>query len=579
MQRRLPPANRCDGFSTFLSPGDDGRVVRDPAMFPPSPRASRRIARVEFRRTVRRLGSNTTQVVLLAVAALFFLALSAGAAVGAYAGGVALRTGGTGVPEFLGGGLVPGARGALGIAWLGLTGLVAARTVGAKGDVDDHEGLLLATDTGNVVGGFVALEATYYLAWGGVPLALVVAGLALGARAPLLLVTGAAVVPALLAAAVPLGFAIGLVVRHLAVTFEPIARHRRVLGLAAFLAYVGLLVTGRLGNAFALLFEPAQALPPGWLADLLLLGLPAAAPSPLRAGVAVLACGGLLAASLAAGTRVARVHWFADPHDPADEDEPGTTASRFGTGGSLAGLVARPTRAIATATLLRARRAPLTMIYVLWPLFGAVSAIQDVVQSGDVPTTLPYYMLLYLAWAVGAGLTLNPLGNLSAALPATLVSRASGRSFVAGHVLAGSLVGVPVAALVVGATAVASPLSLPVAAAVTAASVVAVVGACTLATGVGTLFPRFGTVQVAGDREAHAPSKLAMAVYSLVLVLGVAAGIGGSWAAGLATASDAVGVPAELLVGVAAGVVLVSLAVPVVAAVYAVRRFDGYRLD
>lgn len=515
---------------------------------------------------------------MLAVAGLLFLAVSLAGAVGAYVAGAALRTGEAALPGFLGGdGLVAGVRGAVGLAWLGTAGLAAARTAGTRGDVDDHQGLLLATDVRNVVGGFVALEAAYYVVWAGAPLAFVVGGLAAGARAPLFPVAAVLAVAGLLAAAVPLGFAVGIAIRHLAVVFEPIARHRRLVGGVAFAAYLGLIVTGRLGNVVALLFDPVQAAPPSWLGDLLVLTMPVAGGSPVRAGVAVAASAALLGASLLAATRAARVHWYADP--PDGDGESVETGSGFGADGPLAGLVGRPTRAVATATLLRARRAPLTMVYVLWPAFGAISVVQDVVQTGRIPTTLPYYMLLYVAWAAGAGLALNPLGNLSATLPATLVSRVSGRSFVAGHVLAGGLVGVPLAVVVVGASAVASPLALPVAAAVTGASVVAVLGACTLAVGVGTLFPRFGTVQVAGDREAHAPSKLGMAVYSLVLLLGVGAGIGGTWATGLAVGSDLAGVGRELLVGVAAGIALSSLAVPVVAAWYAGRRFDRYRLD
>lgn len=551
-------------------------------------RQVRRIARTEFRRTLRKLADSTVQLVALAVAGFMFSGLALGGASLFAILGRELRTGSLNdVP--VSGGVVGGLRGAIGLLVLGLFALATFRTIAQRGGIDEPETVLLAARVRDVVPGVLVAETVGYLAWVTLPVALAVGGFAFGARAPLVVVALPVVLLGVLLPAIWLGFCLGLVGRHLTTRYEPIARNRTVLGLLAFLAYMGLVF----GNGFAvlteLLFEPLQNTPISGYADLLLLGAPNVDASPLRAAGAVATTVAVVGVAHPVSVRLANYHWFSDPATET-EHERVADESGFALGDRLLGVVDRPTRSVVRVAWTRTRRAPIKLVYALYPLFFLISDVQTIVQTGTVPGHLPWVLGLYVAWGVALAFALNPLGDDGPALEATLTAPVSGRQYVVGHVLAGALVGAPVAVLVVAPVAVLSPLPPVEAAAAVGVAVAGTVLSPLLAIGVGMTFPRFGSVQVAGNKQAVVPSKTALAAFSLGLVT-----IAGNVA--LATSAGNRQLLAALLNGVVgfltpwtlgldpawlwpASLVVVAAAVaaPLLSYVYAVRRFERFTL-
>lgn len=513
----------------------------------------------------------TTQLVLLGFAALmmsFPLLLFAW---------VLTQLGGD-VPSFV---TVERVRSVVAMAWLGATAFVAVRTVNYRGDLDAPSGLLTTAAVRDVVAGTMLAEAAVLSAWAAVPLAVLAGSFAVGVRTVAPALALPVVVGALLAWAVPLGFLVGIAVRHAMLTVEPIARNKTAVSIVVMLAYFALLFTDTLGAATAAAFPFLAALPPGWFGDLLVAGVPGLAVSPLRIAAATALTALAVPALVGVAARIAEIHWLSDP--VLDDDDPEVAGEESG-GSAIARATAllpagvgRPTRAVVRTTLLRARRSPVRLIYLLYPTFAAFPLFQEVVTEGTIPGHAPWMVSGFVVWAAGAAFTLNVLGDQGATLPVLLSSPDSGRHLVAGNVLAGVLValvpGVAVAALVgaLGHLGAAETLAL---AAVTA---VGVVGAALLATGIGVAFPRFGTVRVAGDREATAPSKSAFAVYSLLTVVFVPV----CWLLASASApgalADLLGAASALQVRAAAGAGLVAwLGLAAGSALLALRRVESH---
>ncbi|WP_240334473.1 hypothetical protein [Halorussus sp. MSC15.2] len=135
-------------------------------------------------------------------------------------------------------------------------------------------------------------------------------------------------------------------------------------------------------------------------------------------------------------------------------------------------------------------------------------------------------------------------------------------------------------AVATGVTGALSPLAPAKWLALTGASAVLVVSGTVLAVGVGTLFPRFGTVEVFRSREVTMPSKGAFAAYSLAL-LGGAVGAVVALVGPIAEFVGALaGVPQGVVRAVGAALaVLVGAVGPVVAYRWTTREFERYALD
>jgi len=540
------------------------------------------IARTDVRRTIRKYAARPLQVAMfgLLLAVLVggggYLSLRLGPDLAALAGdieGVDLT-------------LIEGARGVVALAWL--TGVVVyvVRAVGARGSVPGGEGTLAMVPTRDAVAGLLLAETGYLLVFL-LPVGIVVgAALAAGTGHAAVALTTPLTVAVAAVAAVAVGFPVGLGVRHVATRIPFVARHKAWVVVGVFVVYFVIVTVGALEVVFATLFEPMRHAPPGWAADLLFLGVPGLRASGLRAAGSLLLVALLAPASVAATTAVAARHWFSDPA-LAGAEEPTAAPTRHGRRleAGLAGALGRPRAALVVVAWRRAARAPLKLLYVAYPLLFLAGVFAEVLQTGVIPAPLPYGVLLFVTWAAAVVFTLNPLGDQGAVLPVVLLSGLSGRSFVAGQVLAGLLVGIPAGTALTAAVGLASPLALERVLLLTALTPVVMVLASVLAIGVGTAFPRFESIKITRSMSAMVPSLAGFALFTAYLfgtavaaVLALDARIR-PVAAAIATWLLPVEVTAGAVGGVAA-VAAVGLALlPLVSYRYAVRQFDRYALE
>ncbi len=474
------------------------------------------------------------------------------------------------------------------LAWLVLTAMATIRTVTTVADVDEPAFLLLSTSHRNVVLGVTGAELLTFATWTIPPTLALSSAFAYGAGTILPVVLAPAFVVLLLFTAVPIGFVVGVWIRHLITVYEPIARYRTPILVSVGVAYFAAIAMGWLETITSVLFDLLGNSPLGWPGSLLLLAVPGLEPSvgPLVGTVV----GFAVVVPLAVGVGVVstRIHWYSDP--VRSDDEPAETQSSDRLGGLLSGLD-RPTRTVTVTAIRRTKRAPVKLLYAVYPLFGAVAFLQDVVRTGTLPSPLAVLFCLYVVWGAGVLFTLNPLGDLGPGLPAVLTSTISGRQAIVGRILAGVLVAVPVGIVVSLVAGAVSPLSLEQTALLLVATVVGAVVGPALAAGVGSLFPRFGSVKVTNDREAVMPSKTAFLVYTLAIALPAAAAAvlsvdaAPAVLAGVLTALLSLAPWFELTISARAITVVASIVLPLgllappLSYRYAVRRFDRYTLE
>jgi len=545
------------------------------------------VADLDFRRTVRSIAGDRTKLLLMAVVAVValgpitVLGVSLLPTLGEQAVTASLTTDtATTVLEYVTGGIA--------VLWVLLAVMTVMRTVTAVAAVDEPAFLLLSTAVRNAVVGIVAAEVARY-AVVVLPLTALFAGaFAAGAGTPIPVVTATLSVALVVVTAVPVGFLVGIWVRHLITVYEPIARYRTLLFAAFWLAYFGAIATGGLNAVMGTLFTALQASPLGWPGHLLVIGIPGLEPSlPAIAG-AIVGTVCLTSVALAAAVPAADRHWFADPartDDPVDE---GSSSDRLTA--LLAGRVSRPVRTVTVTAIRRTKRAPIRLAYAGYPLLGALGFIQQIVELGTVPAFLAVLFCLYAVWAAGVLFTLNPLGDLGPALPAVVTSTLTGRQAIRGRILAGALVGVPLAFIVSLGFGIASPLELEQSAALTVTTVAGAIATPALATGIGSAFPRFGSVNVTNNREAVMPSKTAFFIYTLAIALpsgaaavlyleapGLIAGLIASVSAWSPLPS--ISISAHTITIGAWTVLIGGLIAPIVSYLYAVERFDWYDFE
>jgi ABC-2 type transport system permease protein len=544
------------------------------------------VARTEFRRTVRAITTDRTKLLLMALLGLLMFGSAT------VAGGYLLPALGTHFAESATAETVAlatsGATGGVAVAWLAMVVMAGIRAFTAATDPDEPAFLLVSTSVRNVTLGVIAAELLLFAVWLLPPAVVLSSAFAVGAGTALPVLFAVAVVVLGLLTAVPIGFVLGIWVRHLVTVYEPIARYRWVIFVGFWGVYFGAIASGRFDLVVTELFVALQDSPLGWPGHLLLAGVPnvSASSSAIFGAVAGTALVG--ATALAVAIASARVHWFADP--ARFDDAPSSASDSSSRLGAAIGGLGRPVRTVTLTAIRRTRRAPIRLVYVAYPLFGAIGFVQGIVQTGTVPSYVAVLLSLYVVWAAGALFTLNPLGDLGRALPAVVTSTLTGRQAISGLVVAGALVVVPIALVVSLGLGLVSPLSLEHTAALAAGTVVGAVVTPALATGVGTAFPRFGSVNVTSSREAVVPSKIAFLVYSLAVILPtVAAAVLYTDAAEpIATtlvATAAWAPTPELAVtgtqiSVVAWIVLgIGLLAPPVSYLYACETFDLYTLE
>ncbi|MBZ6494265.1 hypothetical protein [Natrinema longum] len=550
-------------------------------------RPSLAVTGTEFRRTVRAVSGNRTKLLLMtavamvalgpitAVGLVFLPTLGEEAAAGTLSSSEAAMA-----TDLVTGGVA--------VLWVALVGMTVMRTITTVADLDEPAFLLLSTSVRNTVVGVVGAEIALVAVWTLPPVVLLAAAFASGVGTVLPVVTAPLVLGFVLFTAVPVGFAAGIWIRHAITVYEPIARYRTLLFAGFWLVYFGVIATGELDAVTSTLFARLQTSPVGWPGHLLLLGIPGIEPSVTGIGGTVVGSALGIALALAVATAGGRTHWFADPARPDDEVDAEASSDRLE--GLLSGPISRPVRTVTVTAIRRTKRSPIRLAYAGYPLLGILGFVQQIIEAGTIPPYMALLFSLYVVWAAGVLFTLNPLGDLGPGLPAVLTSTLTGRQAIRGRIVASALVSVPLALLVSLAVGLVSPLSLERTAALVTGTVVGAVVTPALATGIGSAFPRFGSVTVTNNREAVMPSKTAFFVYTLAIALPTVAAVVIYLEApeliANALTTVAAWTPAPALsisarsISIGAWIVLIGgLVAPLVSYRYAIERFDWYVLE
>lgn len=457
----------------------------------------------------------------------------------------------------------------------GIAAVMAAIRV-AQGLVvpSDADGLLTTVPHHEAVAGYLLAECVVLL---GVPTLFVILGavtFGIGAGSIVSVVLVAFATLSLGVLGVLCGIGVGTGVRVLIARSPVLARFRAAIGIAFMLVYFWVLFGDSTESVLDPLLGVVGASPIGWYGDLALLAVQEA--SLVRAiGAVVLTVVGIPVVGVGCGW-LAGWLWYRRSVAPSVA----SGSSEMGTVPIAGVAITRPMRHIVHKTWLRARRAPLRLVYVAYPLFLLVPALEDITEL-TVPAYLPGLIAFYGAWATGAAFTLNPIGDEESVLPVTLTSPVRGRSFVGALCLAGLLIGLPPTVVAAALTSVVAspPLSVGAVGGVLATAVVLPVVATTIAVGAGTAFPRLEPATITRSREAVVPSIFAFVLFSAVFgLVSVPALIAVVPTTRDALASLLGGTHALLVGGIGLTVVLGAVA-GFVAFSAAVTAFDDYRYE
>ncbi len=538
-------------------------------------RDAARIARVETVRHYRRQREHSwrafSELFLVAVAAFVVVGQVPGAEgwsypdPGAYYYAAAVAGGGDGSAAAASqDAAVAAVRGFAGIAFVLVALVTMLWTVKGQGWRERDDGLLATIPIGTIVVGDAlakTIKAGRFLS-----LAIVggAAAFALGSGRPLGAVGLLVAAGGLIATATACGYVAGLgalvALRRSALVRE----HKLLVGSPLVALYFGLFVGSR--QAGALLGE----WPIAWHADVALASI--GGGEPRLAAAALIGTPLAIAGFWAVATPLARLAWLVDPPKESDIDADPAGFGPFDLlDRALGATCSRPTRAVTRALWLRVRRKPQALLYVLLPLVVLISVGYEFARV--VSGALPALVAVYGAGAVGAGATLNPLGNEGRGLPATLTTPGSARHVVRGYLVSAALPGgVLVTALTVGVAAGTTGSTVVAASAGLFAAALSVFLPA-IALGVGTVLPEFDAIRPAENAGVTVPHVYAVVAYSAAI--GV---VGAPVLAGLYLAGEgATGIPEGAVA--AAGAAATLLVAGVLAGLSyrrAVRTFETY---
>jgi hypothetical protein len=458
---------------------------------------------------------------------------------------------------------VAAARGFAGVLFVLVALIVMLWTAKGRGWSERADGLLTTVPVRTVVVGDVGAKAIKALRF----LSLAICGgavaFAAGSGRPVAALGVAVGGVALVVTAVAAGYVGGLAGLVAFRRSAFVRRHRLLVGSPLVALYFGLFVGSRRAG------EVLGALPIGWYADLAL--APAGGGDPRLAGAALVgtpfALGGLWLVAVA----LARRAWIVDP--PRETTSTGTTDAPAGGVGDrlLAATCERPTRAVARAVWRRVFREPQALLYVMLPIALLFSVGYQLARA--IPDALPALVAIYGGGAVGAGATLNPLGNEGRGLLAALTTPGSAPHLVRGYLASAALPGgvaVTAATVAVAAMTTGSPLVLLGAGAFAGALTVCLV---TTSIGIGTALPEFDAIRPSENAGLTAPHVYAVIVYSIAITAVSGPVLGGLYLAG----AGGTGYPnGAVIAGGAAGTLAMAAVTAALAYRYAVGCLEGY---
>lgn len=525
------------------------------------------IGRLELSRRWRVLKENTAQVIAIAISALFLVPIGLGGVVGAYVFGTAIASGDIETPLAL-------TRSGFIYVWLFIAGFGGYRAYATTLRPDRLDGFLTTVSHRELLAGLLFAEAVL---WGAPAVLIGIGGslaFAVGTGSVLSALFLFVAVCVTLMTALTTGFLLALVVRNAGVRSKLLTRLRSVLLGLLGLAYFGVLFTQSFASVLEPLYHVLEPTPIGWSGDLALVGSVSEASLSRGTGT-VLASTVFLLASYVVLPRLAAGVWYADGVHIVHESESASSSA-----GRFSGILPQPVLGVVAADWKRARRAPITLAFAVYPLFLLVSPVSTAIQTGTIGRVLPLSVALFGPWVAGALFALNVVGNEGAVLPATLLGASPGRALVGGHVVAGVLLVGPITVVATVGLGLASPHSIGAIITLAVSTLVLAVSAGPIATGIGAVFPRFDAVSVSRSTKAIVPSTLAFAVYSLVLFLVAAPTLAGhsSFFAGAIASSFG---PSQGIVRTVGTVVSCAFAVVVglLSATYGIRSVERFHFD
>ena len=516
-------------------------------------RHARRTGVFEYRRSVRAIREDTGRLVLLAGSVLLPTLLLGGMAA-LFA--PVLREN---VPA--GQTIPPTLRGGATLFWLFGVFLLAQRAASVHSEPVAAPFVLTTVSPRTAVAGGVVAESLRVLTYVLPTATLVTVVGAYAFASPAALLTVPLVGCLFVVSAVVAGRLAGYTAAWLVARVPFVARHRTALSGVVAVVFFGAYMLFQLPT-IPYSLEPAVlgAVPLGWIVDVLAFGTPIVG-SPVHAAGGLLTVAAVLAAGGWATERVAASLWFGDEVDPTDDgDAPTSVGERSSTGaleraiGPLTvPLVTGPTRQVARWTLLRARREPQRLNFLMVPVFGGVSGLVSMLLQGSVSlSALGPAVALLAGWVGGAAFALNPLGDEGPVLPMTLTA-VSGRTYVRG-LIAPATLAVPIVAVLTlaaslgGGYAPASALALAF-----AGCLLTAVGAA-LAPAVGMWFPRYSAIRIGNSDDVRPPRLLAGTLHGALVFVPGAVLVGTVVApAVVRLVASGVGVVPGALLGIVAG--------------------------
>jgi|AntDeeMinimDraft_4_1070355.scaffolds.fasta_scaffold00019_12 hypothetical protein len=416
-------------------------------------------------------------------------------------------------------------RGWVALFWLFAVFLLGQRVVSARSRIDAESLMLTTVSARTAAGGLVVAETLRILAYLAPPvLVLIGVGVALlGAPASLVAVPVAAAlfaVTAVVAAAVA-----GYAVAWLVATSRFVARYRTPLAALASLAGTGLYLVFFFPQISTITPELLASLPVAWLFDLALLGT-GLAEAPLRAGGAVVVSLVIVGAGGVAIERETVALWFSEPVSVGDEGTAKTAASvedgdprRDPLAAAIAplavpGVVSTPVRRVAEWALLRTRRDPNRLTFLLIPVIAMSGPLATgALEAGAIGTVATPVFAVVFPWLAGALFAMNPLGDEGSVLPITLTA-VSGRQYVRGLVLPSLLFGLPVVVALTALGGAVSPYSPSERVGLVALGVYLTCVAATITPAIGMALPRFSAISVGQSRDVLPPRMAAVVVHA-----------------------------------------------------------------
>lgn len=404
--------------------------------------------------------------------------------------------------------------------------------------------LLTSVSTRAILVGKVGYQLFSWLLLLGIGL-LAAASYAIGARTPLFLFALiVALLPVLLLAIIlglSFGYGLWLGVELLGL---PESLRRLVTASLSMVAVVVALFVGfsigRFGGEAGVDALPTgdPATPLGYYADLLFLGSPMAEPLGVRSLLAFAVMVGAVPLAFGLLVRLAPRYWYATPTSRSGGDRnstparpPSATIGRTGGSGLRARLLARSPVLRATLGYVRnAIRRPDQFVYLFYYLFPVIAGLFPIAleSPAPVPAAVGVGLVLLGGWLAGGIFCLNPLGTEGAMLSQLVLAETPAETFVHGRLVAGLLVGLPMALAGVALGTLTLPTRPPAGAVAlfTVLVVATVVTSAALALGLGSVLPKFETVEVFDSVETLAPSIVAAVIHGALVLFMLVGAVG-----------------------------------------------------